>query len=186
MNRRIMLFAATAMVAAAPAFAQTQQQRAQAAQGQTGTQNQTAVPAASGARAEVVTGPEFMRMATMSDRFETASSRLAEQQSQNAQVKEFAAHMVRDHARTTTELSQLIQQVPGSGVAAETPLPQGRETKDSAGSGRITNAQGGPQHEGLDQAHAAQLQQLQCAMQNCLKMQVKRLLLFCQTLENAT
>lgn len=165
MTNKLALLAAAAVVAAGPAFAQTQQQRAQATQGQTGMQNQTAVPgtASSGARAEVVTGPEFMRMASMSDRFETASSRLAEQHAQNAQVKQFAAAMVRDHEKTTKELSQIMQQVPGSGTSAATPLPQGRETKESDGSGKITNAQGGPQHEGLDQQHAALLQQLQAA-----------------------
>jgi putative membrane protein len=105
--------------------------------------------------------PEFLRMAAMSDRFETASSRLAGEKSQNAQVKEFALSMVRDHTKTTQELQALMQQVPGMGAGAATPLPQGRETTGNAASGRIANAQGGPQHEGLDQQHTALLQQLQ-------------------------
>lgn len=166
MHRRLTLLAGAAILAASPAFAQTQQQRAQAVQGQT-TQGQTGAastaPAATGNRAEVVTAEEFMRLVTMSDRLEVASSRLALEKSQNAQVKQFAEHMVRDHSRTTLELQQLIQQVPGSGAGAGTPLPVGRESQGTAKSGQITNAQGGPQHEGLDQQHTAQLQQLQQA-----------------------
>jgi len=167
MHRRLTLMAGAAILAAGPAaFAQTQQQRAQAVQGQTG-QGQAAgtstAPAATANRAEVVTGQEFMRLASMSDRFEVASSRLAQQKSQNAQIKQFAEHMVRDHTKTTQELQQLIQQVPGSGTGAATPLPNGRESQGTSQSGQITNAQGGPQHEGLDQQHAALLQQLQQA-----------------------
>ena len=94
---------------------------------------------------------------------EVASSRLAQQKSQNAQIKQFAEHMVRDHTKTTQELQQLIQQVPGSGAGAATPLPNGRESQGTAQSGQVTNAQGGPQHEGLDQQHTALLQQLQAA-----------------------
>jgi len=167
MHRRLILLAGAAILTASPAaFAQTEQQRAQAAQGQT-AQGQaggtSGVPAATANRAEVVTGQEFMRLASMSDRFEVASSRLAQQHSQDAKVKQFAEHMVRDHSKTTQELQQLLQQVPGSGTAADAPLPNGRETQATAQSGQITNAQGGPQHEGLDQQHAALLQQLQAA-----------------------
>jgi putative membrane protein len=167
MHRRLTLLAGAAILAAGPAaFAQTQQQRAQAVQGQTG-QGQTGAastaPAATTNRAEVVTGQEFMRLASMSDRFEVASSRLAQEKSQNAQVKQFAEHMVRDHTKTTQELQKLIQQVPGSGAGAATPLPNGRESQGTAQSGQVTNAQGGPQHEGLDQQHTALLQQLQGA-----------------------
>jgi len=167
MHRRLTLLAGAAILAAGPAaFAQTQQQRAQAVQGQT-PQGQTGAagtaPAATANRAEVVTGQEFMRLASMSDRFEVASSRLVERKSQNAQLKQFAEHMVRDHTKTTQELQQLIQQVPGSGAGAATPLPNGRESQGTAQSGQITNAQGGPQHEGLDQQHTALLQQLEKA-----------------------
>lgn len=167
MHRRLTLLAGAAILASGPAaFAQTQQQRAQAVQGQT-TQGQTSAasntPASTGNRAEVVTAQEFMRLAAMSDRFEVASSRLAQQQSQNAKVKEFAGHMVQDHMKTTQELQTLMQQLPGSGTSAGTPLPNGRESQGTAQSGQITNAQGGPQHEGLDQQHTALLQQLQQA-----------------------
>ncbi|MDO9711710.1 DUF4142 domain-containing protein [Paracraurococcus lichenis] len=163
-NRRLTLLAGAAL-AAGPALAQTEQQRAQAVQGQVGGAGQagTPAPAATGARAEVVTTPEFIRLATMSDRFEIASSRLAGEKSQNAQVKEFAQHMIRDHEKTTKERLTLAQQIPGSGTGADVPLPNGRESQGNAQSGPITNAQGGPQPEGLDQQHTALLQQLQQA-----------------------
>ncbi|MDN3565557.1 DUF4142 domain-containing protein [Paeniroseomonas aquatica] len=162
MNIKFALLATAALLSATPALAQTAQQRAQAAQGQTG-QNQATpgAPASTGARAEVTSTPEFLRQVAMSDRYETASSRLALEKSQNAKVKDFAQAMVADHGRTTQELQVLMQQVPGMGAGAATPLPQGREATGTAASGRITNAQGGPQHEGLDQQHAALLQQLQ-------------------------
>jgi putative membrane protein len=163
MNRKLALLAAT-LLATTPALttqalAQTQQQRAQAVQGQTGQAPNA--PASTGARAEVTTTAEFLRLAAMSDRYETASGRLAGEKSQNARVKEFALMLVRDHSQTTQQLQTLMQQVPGMGAGAATPLPQGRETTGNAESGRITNAQGGPQHEGLDQQHTALLQQLQ-------------------------
>jgi hypothetical protein len=72
---RFAILAATVLLAATPALAQTAQQRAQSAQGQTGTSNAT--PSVTGNRAEVTTTQEFTRIASMSDRFEIASSRLA-------------------------------------------------------------------------------------------------------------
>src|SRR5690242_20210746 len=128
MHRRLILLAGAAALAAGPALAQTEQQRAQAAQGQTpgqagspaaaapalaktdqprarAAQGQppgqagspaAAAPASTAGRAEVVTGQEFMRLASMSDRFEVASSRLAEQKAQQAEVKQFAGRMVQD------------------------------------------------------------------------------------------
>lgn len=152
MHRRLTLLAGAAFLAARPVLAQTEQQRAQAAQGQTagqtgGAPSATAPsPASTTSRAEVVTAQEFTRLAAMSDRFEIASSRLAQQKAQGAEVKQFAERMVQDHTRTTQELQQLMQQLPGA-----------------AQGGQPTGAQGGPQHEGLDQQHAALLQQLQQA-----------------------
>ena len=160
MNKHIALLAALAIAApAVPALAQTQQQRAQAAQGQAGQPQSGA--ASTGARSEVVGAAEFMRLAAMSDRFELASSRLAETKSQNAAVKDYAKQMVADHTRTARELQVVMQQVPGMGADPARPLPQGREATGSAASGPITNSDAGPQHEGLDQQHAAMLQQLQ-------------------------
>lgn len=162
MNRRPILLAGAAILAAAPALAQTQQQRAQSTEGQTGGQGNPA-PASSANRAEVVTAEEFLRLAAMSDRFEIASSRIVVESSQNARVKEFAQQMIRDHEKTSRERTLLQQQVPGGGAGAATPTPQGRETQGTAQSGPITHAQSGPQHEGMDQQHAALLHQLQQA-----------------------
>lgn len=135
--------AAVAFAATPAALAQTQQQRAQTAQGQTGTQGTTTAPApgaglsATGSRAEALTAPEFARMAAMSDMFEMESSRLVEQRSQNAQVKQFAQMMLRDHQKTTTELKGMLPQLQGVS-AAQMPTS-------------------------LDQQHQALLQQLQGA-----------------------
>jgi len=115
----------------------------------------------SASRAEVVTAEQFMRMAAMSDRYEITASRIAEEKSRNTEVKRFAAMMTRDHEKTTKELQKLIQDMPGGGAGAGIAPPQGRETTGSAASGRMTSAQGGVQHEGLDPEHAALLQQLQ-------------------------
>jgi putative membrane protein len=156
---RIALLAATALVTAMPAMAQTPQQRAQAAQGQTG---QPGAPARSGApaaglsatgnRAEVTTTPEFIRMASMSDRFEIASGNLAQERSRTARVKEFAQHMVRDHEKTTQELQTLVAAMPGQAGAAAAPRDGGPAL-----------AQGEPHPGGLDQQHQARLQQLEGA-----------------------
>jgi putative membrane protein len=138
--RKFALLAATAIIATAPAFAQTQQERAQAAQAQNAqSQGGTQSAPAAGARAEVVNATEFARMAAMSDMYELESSRLAAQRSQNTQVKEFAQHMMRDHQKTTTELQQMIRQ------ASAAPL-SGMQMPQS-----------------LDQRHQAMVQQLQGA-----------------------
>src|SRR4051794_35338114 len=166
MNRRLTLLAGAAFLAGGQALAQTEQQRAQAAQGQTGgqagslAQTPTPSPSATANRAEVVTGPEFTRLAAMSDRFEIASSRLAEQKSQNAELKQFAQHMMRDHEKTSQELQVLMPQAQGRGAGPASAYPQSREP---TGSGTPASVQGGPQSDRLDQQHAALLQQLQQA-----------------------
>jgi putative membrane protein len=156
---RFALLAATALLVATPALAQTEQERAQAAQGQTGTSNTT--PSATGNRAEVTTRQEFVRMASMSDQFEITSSRLAEQRSQNAQMKQFAQHMIRDHEKTTQELQRLL---PGNTAATAAPRGSGPRPTDSSAAGTAgsrTNAQNEP--SGLDQQHQALLHQLEGA-----------------------
>jgi putative membrane protein len=144
--RKLILATAMALLAT-PALPQTGQQRAQTAQGQTGTQGMTTAPgaattpsagmSATGSRAEVLGAAEFARMAAMSDMFEMESSRLAEQRSQNSQVKQFAQHMIRDHQKTTTELKSMLPQLQGVSAAQ---MPSS-----------------------LDQQHQALLQQLQGA-----------------------
>jgi putative membrane protein len=157
MRRRLTLLAGVAVIAAQPALAQTEQQRAQAAQGQTPgqsgspTQAPGPAPAATASRAESVTGQEFMRLAAMSDRFEIATSRLAQQKSQNAAVKQFAETMIRDHEKTTAELQQM------SAAAGGMPQNQART------GGQVARTAGPGPQDGLDQQHAALLQQLEQA-----------------------
>jgi len=150
MRRRLTLLAGVAVIAAQPALAQTEQQRAQAAQGQTGspTQAPSAAPSSTASRVESVTGQEFMRLAAMSDRFEIATSRLAQQKSQNAAVKQFAEHMIRDHEKTTAELQQMS--------AAACGMPQNL----ARSGGQVARTAGPGPHDGLDQQHRALLQQL--------------------------
>jgi putative membrane protein len=140
--RKLALLATTAIIVAAPAFAQTQPDRARAAQSQNAqSQGGTQAAPAAGARAEVVSAAEFVRMAAMSDMFEIESSRLAGQRSQNAQVKEFAQHMMRDHQKTTTELQQMIRQAsaaPLSGLQ----MPQSLDQRHQAMVQQLQGAQG--------------------------------------------
>ena len=119
MRTHALLAAAALLAAVAPASAQTQQQRAQGAQSQTGSPPMAdpAAPAAgtsaTGSRAAALTAAAFARTAAMSDLYEMEASRLAEQRSQNAQVKQFAQHMIRDHGKTTSELKGMLPQLQG-------------------------------------------------------------------------
>ena len=141
MRTPALLAAAALLAVVAPASAQTQQQRAQGAQSQTGSppMAEPAAPAAgtsaTGSRAAALTAAAFARTAAMSDLYEIEASRLAEQRSQNAQVKQFAQHMLRDHQKTTNELKGMLPQL--QGVSAQQ-MPTG-----------------------LDQQHQALVQQLQ-------------------------
>jgi len=118
--RELVLLAATAsLLAAAPALAQTQQQRALGTQSQTGSPPPTdpAAPAAglgsTATRGDALAAAAFVRAAAASDLYEMEASRLAEQRSQNAEVKRFAQHMLRDHGKTTGELKGMLPQLQG-------------------------------------------------------------------------
>jgi len=118
--RELVLLAATAsLLAAAPALAQTQQQRALGTQSQTGSPPPTdpATPAAglgsTATRGDALAAPAFVRTVATSDLYEMEASRLAEQRSQNEQVKRFAQHMLRDHGKTTGELKGMLPQLQG-------------------------------------------------------------------------
>jgi putative membrane protein len=147
MSTQNLLAAAALLTAAAvapAALAQTPQQRALGTEAQTGSPPPTdraATPAAglgaAAARGDAMTVAGFARTAAMSDLYEMEASRLAEQKSQNAQVKQFAQHMLRDHGKTTNELKGMVPQI--EGVSASQ-LPTS-----------------------LDQQHQALMQQLQAA-----------------------
>lgn len=159
MNRRLTLIAAASFLVGGRALAHAGQQFAQAGQGPAGGPSPAPGPAATASRTEAVTGAEFARLAAMSDRFEIASSRMAEQKSQNAEVKQFAQHMIRDHEKTSQELQVLMAQVQGRGTGAGSAYPQGREPAGGA----TASAQGGPQSDRLDPQHETLIQQLQQA-----------------------
>ncbi len=141
--RELALLAAMILSAAAPALAQTQQQRALGTQSQTGSPPPTdpAAPAAglgsTASRGDALTAAAFVRAAAASDLYEMEASRLAEQRAQNAEVKRFAQRMLRDHGKTTNELKGMLPQL--QGVSAQ------QMTAD------------------LDQQHQALMQQLQRA-----------------------
>ena len=145
MRTHALLAAAALLAAVAPASAQTQQQRAQGAQSQTGSPPMAdpAAPAAgtsaTGSRAAALTAAAFARTAAMSDLYEMEASRLAEQRSQNAQVKQFAQHMLRDHQKTTNELKGMLPQL--QGVSAQQ-MPTGLDQQHQALVQQLQGAQG--------------------------------------------
>ena len=119
MRGSVLLAATASLLAAAPGLAQTQQQRALGTQSQTGSPPPTdpATPAAglgsTATRGDALTAPAFVRAAAASDLYEMEASRLAEQRSQNAEVKRFAQRMLRDHGKTTGELKGMLPQLQG-------------------------------------------------------------------------
>ena len=119
MRGSVLLAATASLLAAAPALAQTQQQRALGTQSQTGSPPPTdpAAPAAglgsTATRGDALTAAAFVRAAAASDLYEMEASRLAEQRSQNTEVKRFAQHMLRDHQKTTGELKGMLPQLQG-------------------------------------------------------------------------
>lgn len=61
--------------------------------------------------------PDFVKQVAISDMFEIQSNKLGQEKG-NASEKTFAAHMVTDHTKTSTELKELIS---GGKVKAELP-----------------------------------------------------------------
>ncbi len=143
--RELALLAATVLLAAAPALAQTQQQRALSTESQTGSPPPTdpAAPAAGlGStvnRGDALNASGFVRVAAMSDLYEMEASRLAEQRSQNAEVKRFAERMLRDHGKTTGELKGMLPQL--QGVSAQQ-VPTSLDQQHQALVRQLQGAQG--------------------------------------------
>ncbi len=148
MRQPALFAAATAALlfgAAAEALAQTQQQRALSTEAQTGAPPATdpAAPAAglsaTANRGDALTAPGFVRAAAMSGLYETEASRLAEQRSQDEQVKRFAQHMLRHHGKTTDELKNML---PRLGGASAQQLPTGLDQQHQALVQQLQGAQG--------------------------------------------
>jgi putative membrane protein len=53
--------------------------------------------------------PDFIKEAAVSDMFEVQSSELAQQKATDQATKDFAAHMIKDHSKTTSDLTSLVQ-----------------------------------------------------------------------------
>ncbi len=53
--------------------------------------------------------PDFVKEAAVSDMFEIQSSELAEQKATDQATKDFAAHMIKDHSKTTSDLKSFVQ-----------------------------------------------------------------------------
>jgi putative membrane protein len=146
MRKPVLLAAAALLFGAAPVLAQTQQQRALSTEAQTGAPPPTD-PAASAAaglsatanRGDALTVAGFVRAAAMSDLYEMEASRLAEQRSQDEQVKKFAQHMLRDHGKTTDELKGMLPRLPG--VSAQQ-VPTGLDQQHQALVQQLQGAQG--------------------------------------------
>ncbi len=77
--------------------------------------------AAAAAQAKAPSSQEFVEKASISDRFEIESSRLALEKSQSQNIKEFAQKMIDDHTKSSEQLKATLpqSQVP-AGVAKET------------------------------------------------------------------
>lgn len=168
MRRTFLLATAAALIAAPAAFAQSQPGTGPSA----GAAQAGSAASSSTARLSTM---EFIRRAQMSDRFEIASSRLAQQNANAEAVRNFAAEMMRDHTRTTQELMELMQRVHGgpqvSGVAPQqggsgtssTGATTGSAAQGAGQSAGMAAAQGGLSAEGLDAEHQQMLQRLQSA-----------------------
>lgn len=141
--RKLVLLGTVAALAAAPALAQPQpsggQPPARAAQQSPGPQSGSAASQAAMRMSTV----EFIRKAQMSDRFEIGSSRLAQSQGQNEQVKRFAEEMVRDHTRTTQELMELAQHVQGGAQMSSTTRPGAAASGAGSGTAAPAGSAGG-------------------------------------------
>lgn len=141
--RKLFLLGTVAVLAAGPALAQPQpsggQPPARAAQQSPGPQSGSAASQ----NATRMSAMEFVRKAQMSDRFEIAASRLAQNQAQNDQVKRFAEEMVRDHTRTTQELMELAQQVQGGAQMSGTTQPGAASSRAGSGTTAPAGTAGG-------------------------------------------
>ncbi len=59
---------------------------------------------------------QFVEKAAIGDMYEIQSSKLAQSKSQNADVKEFAEHIVTDHTKSSEELKSLVKDMQGMEV----------------------------------------------------------------------
>ena len=72
-----------------------------------------AAVALAGAAHAQVTGPDYVKMAGASDKFEITEAKLAEQRSHNPKIKHYAMMMVRDHTKSTMMVKMAATKVMG-------------------------------------------------------------------------
>jgi predicted outer membrane protein len=85
---------------------------------------------------------EFIRKAQMSNRFEIASSRLAQERAQSEEVKRFAAQMVQDHTRTTQDMLELMQRQPANPMTSDRGSPDNPTSRAGSGAAPAGSAGG--------------------------------------------
>ena len=71
--------------------------------------------------------PDFVNKMAMSDMYEIAAAKLAQSRSKNADVKAFAAMMIKDHTKSTADLKKAIAD---SGQTLTPPADMDQHTKD--------------------------------------------------------
>ena len=76
-----------------------------------------AAVALAGAAHAQVTGPDYVKMAGASDKFEMTEAKLAEQRSHNPKIKHYAMMMVRDHTKSTMMVKTAATKVMGHAPA---------------------------------------------------------------------
>jgi putative membrane protein len=118
MNRTIIALAA--LLAASPALAQSVGEK-------TGVNSVLGVSPST---------PDFVQQVAISDMFEIESNRLGQQKG-NAEQKAFAAQMIADHTKTSTELKGLVS---GGKVKAE--LPTALDSAHQSKLDKLRNASG--------------------------------------------
>ncbi|HEX3809336.1 MAG TPA: DUF4142 domain-containing protein [Rhizomicrobium sp.] len=78
---------------------------------------QTGATSTMGQSQAVVTTGDFVKKAAISDMFEIQAAQLAQSQSKSAEIKAFAARMVRDHTKSTAALKAILSTTNQTGLA---------------------------------------------------------------------
>lgn len=102
--RKHILLATVAAIALAPA-AMAQTQTEQGEQGEQTQQTQTETQTTTGAGAQVETAQDFVTRAGMSDLFEIEAARLASENAENDEVRQFAERLMEDHRQAASDLA---------------------------------------------------------------------------------
>lgn len=69
----------------------------------------------------------FLRNAALSDMYEIQSSKIAQQKSKSAAIKRYAADMIKDHTKTTNEMTSLLKTANLTSITPPTALDSRRQ-----------------------------------------------------------